>query len=173
MLTDMETVRPDLILVQRLDRFGTADSNELGYFITLLKKQGVRLITVIDGKDRSKSDLETTLLNAVAASQSRQEQIDKAERVLVGKRRRAEDSRLSARIESFELAYRMQAQAPDAFDLTRETDRVQHLYGIDRKETETFGRQCLLARRLVERGVRFVQLYHTAGGFQPWDQHRE
>jgi DNA invertase Pin-like site-specific DNA recombinase len=61
MLTDMDTVRPDLILVQRLDRFGTADSNELGYFITLLKKQGVRLITVIDGKDRSKTDLETTL----------------------------------------------------------------------------------------------------------------
>jgi DNA invertase Pin-like site-specific DNA recombinase len=89
MLTDMETLKPDLILVQRLDRFGTADSNELGYFITLLKKQGVRLITVIDGKDRSKGDLETTLLNAVAASQSRQEQIDKAERVLVGKRRRA------------------------------------------------------------------------------------
>lgn len=87
MLSDMESLRPDLILVQRLDRFGTADSNELGYFITLLKKQGVRLITVIDGKDRSKTDLETTLLNAVAASQSRQEQIHKAERVLVGKRR--------------------------------------------------------------------------------------
>jgi hypothetical protein len=86
---------------------------------------------------------------------------------------RAEDSRLSARIESFELAYRMQMQAPDAFDLTRETDRVQHRYGIDRKETEMFGRQCLLARRLVERGVRFVQLYHTTGGFQPWDQHSD
>ncbi len=86
---------------------------------------------------------------------------------------RAEDSRLSARIESFELAYRMQMQAPDAFDLTRETDRVQHRYGIDQKETETFGRQCLLARRLVERGVRFVQLYHTTGGFQPWDQHSD
>lgn len=89
MLQDMETLKPDLILVQRLDRFGTADSNELGYFITLLKKQGVRLITVIDGKDRSKSDLETTITNAVAAGQSRQEQIDKAERVLIGKRRRA------------------------------------------------------------------------------------
>jgi hypothetical protein len=47
------------------------------------------------------------------------------------------------------------------------------LYGVDRKETETFGRQCLLARRLVERGVRFVQLYHTSGGFQPWDQHSD
>jgi hypothetical protein len=86
---------------------------------------------------------------------------------------RADDSRLSARIESFELAYRMQVQAPDAFDTTRETDKTQKLYGIDRKETETFGRQCLLARRLVERGVRFVQLYHTSGGFQPWDQHSD
>src|SRR5262245_61258529 len=84
---------------------------------------------------------------------------------------RAEDNRLAARIESFELAHRMQMQAPDAFDLTREPDRVQNLYGIGRPETETFGRQCLLARRLVERGVRFVQLYHTSGGFQPWDQH--
>jgi hypothetical protein len=86
---------------------------------------------------------------------------------------RSEDSRLSARIESFELAYRMQVQAPDAFDLTREPDRVQHRYGIDRAETAMFGRQCLLARRLVERGVRFVQLYHTTGGFQPWDQHSD
>lgn len=50
---------------------------------------------------------------------------------------------------------------------------MQSLYGVDRKETETFGRQCLLARRLVERGVRFVQLYHTSGGFQPWDQHSD
>jgi Protein of unknown function (DUF1501) len=86
---------------------------------------------------------------------------------------RAEDSRLNARIESFELAYRMQSQAPDAFDLNRETSAVKSRYGIDRKETETFGRQCLLARRLVERGVRFVQLYHTTGGFQPWDQHSD
>jgi Protein of unknown function (DUF1501) len=84
---------------------------------------------------------------------------------------RDEDNRLGARIESFELAYRMQQQAPDAFDLGREAAAVRQLYGIDVKETEVFGRQCLLARRLVERGVRFVQLYHTTGGFQPWDQH--
>jgi hypothetical protein len=84
---------------------------------------------------------------------------------------RAEDSRLSARIEAFELAYRMQLRAPDAFDLDRETEATRRLYGIDQKATEVFGRQCLLARRLVERGVRFVQLYHTTGGFQPWDQH--
>ncbi|HEV3237457.1 MAG TPA: DUF1501 domain-containing protein [Gemmataceae bacterium] len=86
---------------------------------------------------------------------------------------RSEDSRLNARIEAFELAFRMQSRAPDAFDLTRESAMTQGLYGIYEKETETFGRQCLLARRLVERGVRFVQLYHTTGGFQPWDQHSD
>jgi hypothetical protein len=86
---------------------------------------------------------------------------------------RTDDSRLSARIESFELAYRMQSQAPDAFDLSHETQATKRLYGIDQKPTEVFGRQCLLARRLVERGVRFVQLYHTSGGFQPWDQHSD
>jgi hypothetical protein len=86
---------------------------------------------------------------------------------------RQEDNRLNARIEAFELAYRMQSKAPDAFDLSRETELTRGLYGIHQKETETFGRQCLLARRLVERGVRFVQLYHTSGGFQPWDQHSD
>jgi len=52
-----------------------------------------------------------------------------------------------------------------------ETAATAQLYGLDQPATEVFGRQCLLARRLVERGVRFVQLYHTTGGFQPWDQH--
>jgi hypothetical protein len=86
---------------------------------------------------------------------------------------RADDSRPNARIDSFELAYRMQMQAPEAFDLTRESQTTNRLYGVDQKTTEVFGRQCLLARRLVERGVRFVQLYHTTGGFQPWDQHSD
>jgi hypothetical protein len=82
-----------------------------------------------------------------------------------------QDRDLSARIESFELAYRMQANAPDAFDLTGESQATKQLYGIDSKPTDAFGRQCLLARRLIERGVRFVQLFDTQGGFQPWDQH--
>ena len=86
---------------------------------------------------------------------------------------RTDDSRLSARIESFELAYRMQTAAPDAFSLAGETEETGRLYGLDQKATEVFGKQCLLARRLVERGVRFVQLYHTTGGFQPWDQHSD
>ena len=86
---------------------------------------------------------------------------------------RADDSRLSARIDSFELAYRMQTAAPEAFSLQGETAQTARLYGLDQPQTEIFGKQCLLARRLVERGVRFVQLYHTTGGFQPWDQHSD
>src|SRR5262245_37243138 len=67
----------------------------------------------------------------------------------------------------------MQVQAPEAFDVDREPEKTKGLYGIGDEATDTFGRQCLLARRLVERGVRFIQLYHTTGGFQPWDQHND
>ena len=80
-----------------------------------------------------------------------------------------EQSELEARIASYELAFRMQAEAPEAVDLSHETETTKRLYGMDQKETEVFGRQCLLARRLVERGVRFVQLYHGAGS--KWDAH--
>jgi hypothetical protein len=78
-------------------------------------------------------------------------------------------SELEARIASYELAYRMQAAAPEAVDLAGETAETQSLYGLDQKETATYGRMCLLARRLVERGVRFVQLYSGAGS--KWDAH--
>jgi Protein of unknown function (DUF1501) len=78
-------------------------------------------------------------------------------------------SELEARIASYELAFRMQAEALEAVDLTQEDEAVQRLYGMDDKETAAFGRNCLLARRLVERGVRFVQLYHGAGS--KWDAH--
>jgi len=81
----------------------------------------------------------------------------------------AEQSELEARIASYELAFRMQAEAPDAVDLTRESAATLSLYGMDEKETATYGRLCLLSRRLVERGVRFVQLYHGAGS--KWDAH--
>jgi hypothetical protein len=77
---------------------------------------------------------------------------------------RAEDAALEARIQSFELAFRMQTAATDAFDLSKEPKRVQELYGPG-----VHGRQLLTARRLVERGVRFVQCYH--GDVQPWDSH--
>ena len=87
----------------------------------------------------------------------------------------ADRDELDARIASFELAFRMQTSAPEAFDLGNETAATQRLYGIDETVTRTFGEQCLLARRLVERGVRVVQLYHnrssTHSGCQIWDQH--
>jgi hypothetical protein len=79
------------------------------------------------------------------------------------------NSELEARIASYELAFRMQAEAPDAVDISKETEATRALYGMDRKETTKFGGMCLLARRLVERGVRFVQLYSGAGS--KWDAH--
>jgi len=88
---------------------------------------------------------------------------------------RADDSRLNARIESFELAFRMQREAPAAFDVADETAATQKLYGLDNPVTEIFGKQCLMARRLTERGVRMVQVYHTQtskrSSCQLWDQH--
>jgi hypothetical protein len=82
-------------------------------------------------------------------------------------RQREEDSRLEARIASFELAFRMQIKAPEAFNIDSESETTKRLYGLHDKHTEAFGKQCLMARRLVERGVRFVQLYSQAD----WDHH--
>lgn len=88
---------------------------------------------------------------------------------------READSRLNARIESFELAFRMQMRAPEAFDIERESPATKQLYGIGEGMTDIFGKQCLMARRLVERGVRMVQVYHTQtakrSSCQLWDQH--
>jgi len=82
---------------------------------------------------------------------------------------RGGDSELEARIASYELAYRMQSHAPEAVDLSSETKETQELYGLNDKRTAAYGRNCLLARRLVERGVRFVQLYSGSGS--KWDAH--
>jgi len=82
---------------------------------------------------------------------------------------RESNSELEARIQSYELAYRMQSEAPEAMDLESESESMKALYGLDQEHTQVFGRQCLMARRLVERGVRFVQLYHGAGS--KWDSH--
>ncbi len=80
-----------------------------------------------------------------------------------------DQTELSARLSSYELAYRMQAEAPAAVDLAGESDATKKLYGLNRHPTAEFGRLCLLSRRLVERGVRFVQIYHGAGS--KWDSH--
>jgi hypothetical protein len=82
------------------------------------------------------------------------------------------ESALSARIAAYELAYRMQSQATDAVDLAQEPEYIRRLYGLDNKVSEHFGRNCLLARRLVERGVRFVQIYSGGNeGPKAWDAH--
>ncbi len=106
--------------------------------------------TVSDKQQRGKLDL----LNAL----NRRYALDKPE-----------DTELAARLNSYELAYRMQAAAPEAVDLGRETAVTRQLYGLNDKLTAKFGANCLLARRLVERGVRFVQCYCGSGS--AWDAH--
>jgi Protein of unknown function (DUF1501) len=108
------------------------------------------------------------LANGAIPGAEQRRQLDLVNRLNgLHRRDREDDSRLGARIESFELAFRMQMQAPGAFDIGTEPESVRRLYGLDRPHTEGFGRQCLIARRLVERGVRFVQL-HTESN---WDHH--
>ena len=84
---------------------------------------------------------------------------------------KSEDTDLEARIDAYELAYRMQAAAPEAVELARESEATKRLYGLDHPDTAKFGRNCLLARRLVERGVRFVQCYSGSGS--GWDAHSD
>jgi len=85
---------------------------------------------------------------------------------------REDDSRLNARIQSYELAAKMQLSAPEAFDLNKESETLRKAYGLDNKVTEDFGRRCLLARRLVERGTRFVQVWSgPQGATGNWDNH--
>lgn len=87
---------------------------------------------------------------------------------------RIDNSNLAARIASYELAYRMQSEAPEAVDVEQETQATQDLYGLNNPKTSSFGRQCLLARRLVERGVRFVQIYSGgAHNDDNWDAHTD
>ncbi len=125
---------------------------------TMFRRDGVPIFhlappaTVSDKQQRSKLDL----LNAL----NRHYSLDKAE-----------DTELAARLNSYELAYRMQTAAPEAVDLVHETEATRNLYGLDDKLTSKFGTNCLLARRLVERGVRFVQCYCGSGS--AWDAHSD
>jgi hypothetical protein len=84
-------------------------------------------------------------------------------------RDKREDDELDARVRSYELAYKMQRAAPEAVDLSSESEETRKLYGLDEDETQAFGNNCLLARRLVERGVRFIELYSGSGS--GWDAH--
>ena len=87
---------------------------------------------------------------------------------------RHDNTELTARIASYELAFKMQQHAPEAVDFSKETQKTHELYGITKKRTEDFGRKCLLARRLVEQGVRFIQIYSGgAHNDDNWDAHSD
>jgi hypothetical protein len=87
-------------------------------------------------------------------------------------KRNGHDSDLAARIRTFETAYQMQFEAPEVFDLSRETNETLRLYGLDRGDTQSYAWQCLVARRLAERGVRFIELIDT-GASNNWDSHSD
>jgi hypothetical protein len=87
---------------------------------------------------------------------------------------RADNTDLAARIASYELAFQMQQHAPEAVDFSQEDEKTKNLYGLDNPQTQDFGRKCLLARRLVERGVRFIQVYSGgAHNDDNWDAHSD
>jgi len=123
---------------------------------TLLRNEGAPILDLANpatvGKEQQRSKLD--LLASLNHHYGRDKQ---------------EDAELEARIDSYELAYRMQAAAPEAVDLSRESEETRRLYGLDEEATAKFGANCLLARRLVERGVRFVELYSGSGS--GWDAH--
>ena len=91
----------------------------------------------------------------------------------IARSRYPDDPDLTARIKSYELAYKMQSTVPAVFNFKQEPEHVRKLYGLDQEKTRSFGERCLAARRLVEQGVRFVQVYHGGGGKNEWDAHSE
>jgi len=121
--------------------------------------------TYIDTKHQEAEKLIEHIKNKFVSPEEQRQQLDLLRQLnQEHARRRALDAQLEARIQSFELAYRMQMDATDAFDIAKEPESVRRLYGDG-----TQARQLLIARRLLERGVRFVQVWHGEG--QPWDHH--
>ncbi|MFO1481785.1 MAG: DUF1501 domain-containing protein [Verrucomicrobiaceae bacterium] len=120
--------------------------------------------TYVDSQHTTMDRLIENIRSPHAAPETQRQQLDLLRAINVAHRGGRLDPRLDARIESFELAFRMQTEAADAFDVSSEPKHIRDLYG-----SSVHGRQTLIARRLVERGVRMVQLWHGAG--QPWDDH--
>ena len=121
--------------------------------------------TRIDTRETQIEKLIENIRNSATTAEGQRRELDLLAKLNRGYQEyRRDDALLEARVQSFELAYRMQMEADDAFDLTREPEHVRKLYGDGIQ-----GRQMMIARRLLERGVRFVQVWHGAG--QPWDSH--
>jgi hypothetical protein len=121
--------------------------------------------TYIDTKHTEVEKLVENIQNKSLSAEEQRRQLDLLQRInRRHQQSRAADARLESRIESFELAYRMQSEAADAFDVAREPEHIRALYGDGLQ-----GRQLMITRRLLERGVRFIQVWSGAG--QPWDNH--
>ena len=121
--------------------------------------------TFVDPQNREVRKLIENIRSPHASPEIQRRQLDLLRELNAAHRSaRGDDPRFEARIQSFELAFRMQMEASDAFDISREPERIRAMYG-----DHVHGRQTLIARRLLERGVRVVQLWHGAG--QPWDHH--
>jgi hypothetical protein len=120
--------------------------------------------TFVDSQHTAVDRLIGNIRSPHAGPEDQRRQLDLLRTLNQAHRRERSDPRLDARLESFELAFRMQAEATDAFDTAGEPQHIRDLYG-----SGVHGRQTLIARRLLERGVRYVQLWHGAG--QPWDHH--
>jgi hypothetical protein len=128
---------------------------------------GVYQGTYIDTKNTDLDKLIENIRNSSVSSKEQRAQLDLLQQLNAEHlRQRQNDAQLEARVQSFELAYRMQMDAADAFDITREPAGIREMYGDGVQ-----GRQMLIARRLIERGVRMVQVWHGQG--QPWDSHDE
>jgi Protein of unknown function (DUF1501) len=112
-----------------------------------------------------------TIPKSVSAAQ-REKDLEMLNRLNSGFREHYKtESEIAARLKSYELAARMQLSVPEVVDFDKEPPAVRELYGIGEQDTDSFGRQCLLARRLSERGVRFIQICHGGGGNGDWDAH--
>ena len=120
--------------------------------------------TYVDSQHREVAKLLENIRSPHANAQVQRRQLDLLREINASHRSTRDDPRLESRIESFELAFRMQLEATDAFDISKEPEPIRNAYG-----DHVHGRQTLIARRLLERGVRYVQLWHGAG--QPWDNH--
>jgi hypothetical protein len=120
-------------------------------------RSGASPILYLDNPEGISRDVQRTTLDFIG-------KLDRME-----ERARPGDTTLEARIASYELAWRMQSSAPEAVDFSKESEATRKLYGIGEQPTDDFGRKCLLARRLVERGVRFVQIYSGTNVGADWD----
>ena len=129
------------------------------YQATIMRSQGTPILNLEPPAGMSREVQQKILLSIKQYNEDHQKQ-------------RAANSQLAARIANYELAFRMQTAAPEATDLENETEATHNLYGLNDPRTQPFGRQCLLARRLVERGVRFIQIY-SGGNHNDanWDAH--